>query len=157
MIAENSKSSPKVMPFPPLVFFGALGLGTLLNWLMPMHSYASEWSQRIGGILGFVGTAFGLWGVWTLRRAGTGVRPDQPVTALVTGGPYRFSRNPLYVALTMIYVGITVAWGAWWPLATLVPALAVVHWRIVRREEQFLEIRFGDEYRAYRARVRRWV
>ncbi len=157
MIAEHSKDSPNVMSCPPLVFLGALGLGLLLNWLMPVWSFSSEGMQVAGGMLGLAGTLLGFWGVYALRRAGTAVRPDQPVTALVTRGPFRYSRNPLYIALTTIYVGITVTLGAWWPVATLVPALAVVHWRIVRREEQFLETRFGDEYRAYRARVRRWV
>jgi protein-S-isoprenylcysteine O-methyltransferase Ste14 len=157
MIAEQSKDTPNVMSCPPLVFFGALGVGFLLNWLLPIPSYASESSRIIGGILGFTGTSLGVWGAYTLHRAGTAVRPDQPVTALVTRGPFRYSRNPLYVALTTIYVGIMITCGEWWPLATLVPALALVHWRIVRREEQFLEGRFGDEYRAYKARVRRWI
>lgn len=157
MIAEHSKDTPNVISCPPLVFLGALGLGFLLNWLMPIQSYASEAWRIIGGILGLAGTSLGVWGAYTLRRAGTGVRPDQPVTALVAGGPFRYSRNPLYIALTTIYAGIAITFGAWWPLATLVPALALVHWRIVRREEQYLEARFGDEYRAYKARVRRWI
>ena len=157
MIAEQTKESPNAMSCPPLVFVGALGVGFILNWLMPMYSYSSQLSQLFGGILGLAGSSLATWGVWRLLRAGTGVRPDRPVTALVTDGPYRFTRNPLYIALTIIYAGITIAWGAWWPLATLVPALAVVHWRIVRREEDFLEARFGDTYRAYKAQVRRWV
>ena len=132
-------------------------MGFLLNWLWPMGSFGGEPWLIAGGVLGLAGTLLGAWGAYTLHRAGTGVRPDQPVTALVTGGPYRFSRNPLYAALTTIYVGIAVTCGVWWPLATLAPALAVVHWRIVRREEHYLEGRFGEEYRAYKARVRRWV
>jgi protein-S-isoprenylcysteine O-methyltransferase Ste14 len=157
MIAEQSKDTPNVISCPPLVFFGALGVGFLLNWLLPIQTYASESSRIIGGILGLAGTSFGTWGAYTLRRAGTAVRPDQPVTALVTGGPFRYSRNPLYIGLTTIYVGITITCGEWWPLATLVPALALVHWRIVRREEQYLEGRFGDRYRDYKAHVRRWI
>ena len=157
MIAEHSKNAPNVMSCPPLVFLGALGLGFLLNWLLPLRSFSSESARIVGGILGLAGTLLGAWGVHTLHRAGTGVRPDQPVTALVTGGPFRYSRNPLYIALTAIYLGIALSLGAWWPLATLVPALAVVHWKIVRREEQYLEARFQDEYRAYKTRVRRWI
>lgn len=92
-----------------------------------------------------------------MRRAGTSVRPDRPVTALVTDGPFQFTRNPLYIGLTTIYVGISLSTGVLWMLVTLVPTLAIVHWKIVRREEQFLEAKFGEAYRLYTARVRRWV
>jgi protein-S-isoprenylcysteine O-methyltransferase Ste14 len=154
---SRSKDSQNVMSCPPLVFLGALGAGWLLNWLMPIWSFSSESLREAGGLMGFAGTSLGLWGVYTLLRARTGVRPGQPVTALVTGGPFRYSRNPLYIGLITIYLGVILAWGVWWALATLIPALAVVQWRIVLREEQFLEARFGEEYRAYKARVKRWV
>lgn len=157
MIAERSRETPKVMSCPPLVFLGALGLGLLLTWLLPPGAFSSQPLRVTGAVLGLTGTLLGAWGVHTLHRAGTDVRPDHPVTTLVTGGPFRYSRNPLYIALIIIYAGITISLGAWWALATLVPALAIVQWRIVRREEQYLEARFGDKYRAYKARVRRWI
>jgi protein-S-isoprenylcysteine O-methyltransferase Ste14 len=157
MIVERTKETPNVISFPPLVFAGAFGLGLLLYWLIPSHSFSCEFLRAAGGMLGLTGSSLGIWGVYALRRAGTGLRPSSPVTVLVTNGPYRYSRNPLYLALTIIYVGGTMSLGDWWPLVTLVPALAFVHWRIVWREEEYLEVRFGDEYRAYKARVRRWV
>ena len=85
------------------------------------------------------------------------MRPDLPVMALVTDGPFRYTRNPLYMASTTIYSGIALSTGVWWLWVTLVPALMVVHWKIVKREEQFLEWKFGDRYRSYKSRVRRWV
>lgn len=103
------------------------------------------------------GFVFGLWGIHAMHRAGTFVRPDLPVMALVTDGPFRYTRNPLYASLTTMYAGIALSTGIWWLWVTLIPALAVVHWKIVRREEQFLEAKFGDRYRSYKARVRRWV
>lgn len=157
MNAEPSEKAPNVMPCPPLVFFVAWGAGLLLDRLAPLRAYGSESWKVAGGILSFAGIVIGLWGVRTLRRAGTTVRPDRPVRALVTDGPFRYSRNPLYGALTLVYAGVTLLAGAVWPLATLVPVLAVVRWRIVGREEQYLEERFGDEYRDYKARVRRWI
>ena len=108
-------------------------------------------------MMGVFGTTLAFWGTYTFRRAGTHVRPSRPVTALVTGGPFRYSRNPFYLAMTVIYIGITLYVGFLWPLVTLVPALIMVQWRIVRREEQFLESRFGEDYRAYKARVHRWI
>jgi len=145
------------MACPPLAFLGALGAGLLLQWLIPIRPFPLGFSQPLGGAFCLASIAVGIWGSTTMRRAGTNVRPDRPVTALVTGGPFRFSRNPLYLSLTALYLGITLLGDALWPLATLLPALAVVHWRIVLREERFLEARFGDEYRAYKARVRRWL
>jgi protein-S-isoprenylcysteine O-methyltransferase Ste14 len=157
MISERSKDSPEVISYPPAVYAGAFGLGALLNWLVPLRSYVCESSHIAGWIMGFLGTMLGLWGVHAFHRAGTAVRPRRPVTALVTNGPFRYSRNPLYVGMTIIYLGMTLQLGSWWPLATLIPALAMVHWRIVLREEQFLENRFGENYRAYKAHVRRWI
>lgn len=157
MEIEHSRNTPDVISCPPLVFFSALGAGLLLNWLAPWHAFSSNFFQVAGGLLGLTGTMIGLWGVHTLHRAGTSVRPDHPVNALVTGGPFRYSRNPLYVAMTAIYLGITFSIGTGWPLVTLVPVLVMVHWKIVRREERFLENRFGDKYRAYKAHVHRWI
>jgi protein-S-isoprenylcysteine O-methyltransferase Ste14 len=157
MISEDSKDSPDVISCPPLVFLGALGLGLLLDWLVPSRRFSSESFQVTGWILAFAGFLIGSWGVRAFHRAGTNVRPDLPVTALVTSGPFRYSRNPLYIALTMIYLGITLSVGSLWPLATLVPVLAVVQYKIVRREEEYLESRFGDDYRAYKAQVNRWI
>ena len=157
MIAEQAKDTPSVISYPPMVFLGALGAGWLLNWLFPLPPHVSLLWYVAGRILSLCGTSLGLWGVYALHRAGTHVRPELPVTALVTDGPFRYSRNPLYVALTTIYVATIFYTGMWWLAVTLVPALAFVHWKIVMREEQYLESRFGENYRAYKARVRRWI
>ncbi|HUE37040.1 MAG TPA: isoprenylcysteine carboxylmethyltransferase family protein [Candidatus Acidoferrum sp.] len=157
MTSEDTKDSPDIISCPPLVYLGALGLGLLMDWLFPAHWLLSESWQVAGGILGATGTVIGFWGVHAFHRAGTNVRPDRPVTALVTSGPFRYSRNPLYIALTVIYLGISLTGGSLWPLATLIPALTVVQCKIVRREEQYLESRFGNAYRAYKAQVHRWI
>jgi protein-S-isoprenylcysteine O-methyltransferase Ste14 len=156
-MAESSIDTPGVMACPPLAFLAALGLGLLLHWLMPGHLLPVLFARCLGAALCLASVAAAIWGSATMRRAGTNVRPDRPVTALVTGGPFRFSRNPLYLSLTALYLGITLLCDALWPLATLVPLLAVVHWRIILREERFLEAKFGDDYRAYKTRVRRWL
>ena len=156
-MAESSTDLPDVMVCPPLIFLGALGLGLFLQRLMPVHLLPVLFSRPLGAVLCLASVTVGIWGGITMRRAGTNVRPDRPVTALVTGGPFRFSRNPLYLSLTALYLGITLLCNTLWPLVTLVPLLAVVHWRIVLREERFLEAKFGDAYRAYKTRVRRWI
>src|ERR1700723_136508 len=100
MIAEQSKNSPRVISFPPLVFLSASGAGVFLNWLMPLPLFPSVPLKIVGGILCIVGTILGLWGVHTFHHAGTNIRPDRPVNALVTDGPFRYSRNPFYIAMT---------------------------------------------------------
>ena len=92
-----------------------------------------------------------------MKRAGTNIRPDQPTLAIVSDGPFRFTRNPLYLALTGLYVGITLLVDALWPLLLLIPALAVLQWGVVAREERYWESKFGGPYRVYKSRVRRWV
>ena len=92
-----------------------------------------------------------------MKRAGTNVRPDQPSLAIVTDGPFRFSRNPMYLATTGLYLGITLLVNTPWPLILLSPMLLVLHWGVVRREERYLEAKFGEPYRAYKSRVGRWV
>ncbi|HEV8673882.1 MAG TPA: isoprenylcysteine carboxylmethyltransferase family protein [Methylomirabilota bacterium] len=95
--------------------------------------------------------------ILALRRAGTSVNPARPTTALVTWGPYRVTRNPLYVGLTMLYLGLTAWFNALWPLLLLPIVLVVMQRGVIVREERYLERKFGEEYRRYKARVRRWL
>jgi protein-S-isoprenylcysteine O-methyltransferase Ste14 len=157
MTSEDTKTSPDVISCPPLLYLGAMAPGLLLDWLVPVQKFSSASCPVTGWFLAFAGFCIGFWGVRTFIRAGTNVRPDLPVTALVTDGPFRYSRNPLYMACTIIYLGITLSVGSLWLLLMLVPTLAVVHYRIVRREEEYLEGRFGESYRAYKAQVNRWI
>lgn len=156
-MTDRLKDSPDVIACPPLIFLAALGLGLLLHWLIPIWSCPMIFSKPLGIALCLTGIAVGFWGSATMHRAGTNVRPDLPAKALVTGGPFRFSRNPLYLSLIAFYLGITLFCGAMWPLIMLAPVLVFVHWRIVLREERYLETKFGDAYRDYKTRVRRWI
>lgn len=156
-MATHSKDLPGVTACPPLIFLTTLGLGLLLHWLIPIGSFPPSFSGPLGLVLCAAGVGVGFWGCATMLRAGTNVRPDRPVTTLVTGGPFRFSRNPLYLSLIALYLGIALLFHALWPLVMLVPLLLIVHRNIVLREERFLEAKFGDVYRLYKNRVRRWL
>jgi protein-S-isoprenylcysteine O-methyltransferase Ste14 len=140
-----------------MLFLAALGVGLYLQRLMPVRTFPPEPACVAGAALCCAAVTVGIWGSITMHRAGTNVRPDRPATALVTGGPFRFSRNPLYLSLITLYLGITLLFDAMWPLIMLMPVLAFVHWRIVLREEKYLETKFGDAYRDYKTRVRRWI
>ena len=90
-------------------------------------------------------------------RAGTNVPPNKPTVTIVTGGPFRFTRNPLYLGGTLVYLGFAMVLGSVWLLWLFVPMVLVLRWGIIHREERYLEAKFGEVYLAYKARVRRWL
>ena len=101
--------------------------------------------------------ALAVWFARTLRAADTTLRIDKPVTSLVQDGPFRYSRNPGYLSLTMLYAGIAVRRNALWAILLLPLVVYVIQREVIEREERYLERTFGEEYLAYKARVRRWV
>ena len=140
----------------PLVFAGLFAVGLGLNGVLP-HAEFTGTVRAIGwgmAIVGFVGV--GLPGIIALRRAGTSPNPNRPTTTLVVTGPYRFTRNPLYLSMALIYAGIALA-ASFLGVLVLLPVAMVIVDRNAMLEEAYLERRFGDAYRAYKARVRRWV
>ena len=145
---------------PPKLFLGALLAGVLLEWLWPLGWFAG-WPAlaRYGLGLLLAGTGVALMAsAWDLfRRAGTAIPPWEPTTALVTSGVYRVSRNPIYLSVMILYLGLALLLGAGWSLILLVPAVAILQVAVIRREEAYLDRRFGEAYRQYRARVRRWI
>ncbi len=154
---QSSSDAPGGVVFSPLLYAATLGAGLVLQWLIPRHPLPPVPARLFGGLLLIGSAALARWGERTMRRAGTNVDPRQPAVALVVEGPFRFSRNPLYLSLTGLYLGMALLVNAIWPLILLVPLLAVVHWGIIKREERYLEAKFGEPYHAYRARVRRWL
>jgi len=137
---------------PPAIFAIAFLLGFLLRDLLPRLG-----SPQIGTFLAIIGLAIGVWALATMLRAGTHPDPSRPSTVLVTGGPYRFSRNPMYVAMTILYVGAALLFRIIPALILLPIALLLLEFGVIRREERYLEAKFGDRYRDYRSRVRRWA
>ena len=97
------------------------------------------------------------WFLRTIRKAEVPIRTDQPVPRLTTGGPFRYSRNPSYLALAMIYAGIASLRNSLWAMLLLPPVVAVMQREVIGREERYLERAFGEEYLAYKGKVRRWV
>ena len=148
--------SPGVIAFPPLIYGGTLLVGLLLHVLVPIGRLPALPARLSGAILFLGSGALAAWAQNAMRRAGTNIRPDQPSTTIVIDGPFRFTRNPLYMAATGLYAGAALLIDAVWPLVLLAPMLMIIEWGVVHREERYLEAKFGDTYRAYRSRVRRW-
>jgi protein-S-isoprenylcysteine O-methyltransferase Ste14 len=146
-----------VIALPPLLYAGAFLVALVLRWLMPLP--IARWAIALpsGVLLSVVAVAIARWGRRTMQAAGTNINPGLPATTVVMSGPFRYSRNPLYIALTLLYLGLTLAVNTWWGIIALVPLLITMHVGVVLREERYLERKFGDEYRDYRSRVRRYV
>ena len=142
---------------PPLLYSGTLLLGLLLNKLFPLPFLPSGLNRAVGASMVIGGQIVAIASVRALRRAGNSPRPDVPVRELVEEGPYSRSRNPLYLSMTMIYAGIAAMANARWSILLLPAALTAINNGMVRREESYLEEKFGDRYRDYKARVRRWL
>ena len=148
---------PGVIAFPPGLFAGTFLAGLLVQWLIPRPLLSSTVARPVGAALLILGIALANWGRRTMRRGGTNIDPGEPALAIVTDGPFHFSRNPLYVAITLFYLGLTLLANALWPLLLLIPLLLLTHYGIVLREERYLEKKFGETYLNYKRQVRRWV
>ena len=153
----NTGDKPAVIAPPPLIFLGFMLLGLGAEVLWPADFLAERLQYLLGSALFSMGGILVAVCITEFRRAGTNFQTHKPTNALITGGPYRISRNPIYIALSLAYLGIAVVADSGWMVAMLVPALAVIHFGVITREEKYLEAKFGDEYRYYKNTVRRWL
>jgi protein-S-isoprenylcysteine O-methyltransferase Ste14 len=155
-VADN----PGLIAPPPLIYVGSLLVGLLLNLLLPVKLLPK---RRRGTGLIFGATSIGL-GVMLarsafqqMRRAKTNINPTQPTMAIVTEGPYRLTRNPIYVALTLLYAGISLLFNSFWSMLLLPFVLVLMNLGVIDREERYLEGKFGELYLNYKRSVRRWL
>jgi protein-S-isoprenylcysteine O-methyltransferase Ste14 len=142
---------------PPLIFLAGLAIGFALEALLPGSSAPGAVRWILGGLLLLAGLTLLASFNTLFNRHDTAVEPWKPTTAIVTTGPYRFTRNPAYLGMALVYVGIALLASALWVLLPLPVVLAVIDNGVIKREERYLERKFGDEYVAYRRGVRRWI
>jgi protein-S-isoprenylcysteine O-methyltransferase Ste14 len=156
-MSEEPDDHPGVLVFPPLLWLICIVIGLIAHFVSYDHWSLPSW-VRVGGVaLTLAGFALTYWGRRVMQAAGTNIRPDKPALAIVADGPFAFTRNPLYLGLVTMFAGIGIALASPAFLIVLVPLALVLHVGVVLREEQYLEDKFGDAYRAYKARVRRWI
>ena len=159
-ISDKPNEAPEtagVVARPPLIYGGALAVGLLAKPLFPTAFLPHRVARMLGLPLLGAGLLLFLSALRSIRRAGTEVRTSKPTTRLVVEGPYRFTRNPIYLGFTLVYGGITALTHSL-PSALLLPFVLVVMRRgVIEREERYLERIFGEEYLRYKARVRRWI
>ena len=142
---------------PPAIFAAGLLAGAVVHAVRPAPAAGRGVRLLFGLPLIAAGLGLGVWARQTMRAAGTPLRPTRPSTAVVSGGPYRLTRNPVYLAMSLIYAGLALLSGRTWAFLFLPGVLAVVQSGVVAREERYLEAKFGATYRDYRERVRRWL
>lgn len=141
---------------PPIVYLVAIALGIGLEAVWPTRPLPGGFAP-LGLVLILLSVALFVLAIRELRTARTTFRTQQPTTTMVTTGPYRLSRNPIYLAFTLLQLGIGLWQDSAWVLGLLAPALVLVSIGTIAREERYLEAKFGDEYRSYCAAVRRWL
>jgi protein-S-isoprenylcysteine O-methyltransferase Ste14 len=155
---NTAPDNPGVIARPPLLYLSSLILGLALDFAAPIRLADDPTPQHVaGGLLLVAGIGLMTVAMRRFRAAGTNVPTYLPAEALVIAGPYRFSRNPIYVAMTSIYLGIALLLGNGWMLLIAIPLLVTMRYGVVAREERYLEGKFGDPYRDYKRRVRRWL
>ena len=153
----DDQDNPGIKVPPPLIYLLPLLLGLLLNRRAHVPFLPSGVKRTIGWPLIGGGVLLARWFRQTMREADAPVRTDRPVPRLTTEGPFRYTRNPGYLSLAMIYAGIAVLRNSLWAIALLPLVLLVIHREVIGREERYLERTFGEEYLTYKARVRRWM
>jgi protein-S-isoprenylcysteine O-methyltransferase Ste14 len=154
---ESDEPTAGVIAPPPLIFLSGLALAFGLEALLPSASIPGALSWPLGALLVVCGLVLLRTFLTSFHRAGTAVEPWKPTSAIVTSGPYRLTRNPAYLGMALTYAGIALLAKALWPFATLLVVLALIDRGVIAREERYLEREFGDEYRRYKATVRRWI
>lgn len=154
---ESERDTAGVVAPPPLIFLAGLGIGFGLEALLPGGSLPDLVRWALGGLLVVSGLALLATFNLSFNRSGTAVEPWKPTTAIVTSGPYGFTRNPAYLGMALVYVGIAFLAGAPWALVPLPLVLLVINNGVILREERYLERKFGSEYLDYKGRVRRWI
>ena len=154
---DSRKDNPGVIAPPPLIYTGAFLLSLFLHGRFPLPLVPNRAKTLLGATL--IGSASIIVSICFLkmREAGTNIEPTQPTTALVTGGPYRFTRNPIYLALTLFYIGVAMLFNTLWAVLLLPVVLLIMNRGVIDREETYLTKKFGEQYLAYKEKVRRWL
>jgi protein-S-isoprenylcysteine O-methyltransferase Ste14 len=152
---------PGVLVPPPLLFALPLLTGFIVQHFVPTHIVNGADPERTIRLVGWaeiaIALALGAWAIATFRRLQTAVIPRYPARVLADEGPYKLTRNPMYLGFAVLYLGVCFVANAFWPLIFLPEAIALAYLFAIRLEEAYLAREFGDAYREYRARVRRWI
>lgn len=153
----TQRDRPDIVAPPPLLYLAALVLVFALQWSWPLPILNLAVTSWLGWAALVLGLALNLWGVWSMKRARTPINPYRAVENIVTAGAFRLSRNPLYVGLDLVLLGVALMLDSLWGIVVLLVVLVVMHFGVILPEERYLEEKFGEPYRRYLAAVRRYL
>jgi protein-S-isoprenylcysteine O-methyltransferase Ste14 len=153
---EDKKGAAVKFP-PPAIFASAILLGAGLQYLRPVGLGVPESAEIFGYVFVLFGIMIAVLVATSFRRAGTAIEPWKPTTSIVTTGFYAWSRNPIYAGFCLINIGIGIASNSFWIYISFVPAAYLLYYVAIAKEEAYLEGKFGEEYLAYKKKVRRWI
>ena len=154
---KKDKDNPNVIAPPPLIFLSGLLVGGFVAWHHPFPILPKTVAIVVGILLIVVGIG-AIATTWTqMRKAKTNIEPWKPTTAILDTGFYGYSRNPIYVAMIFIYLGVSCLFNSIWFLPFLPVAILIIYFGVILREEKYLTRKFGESYLNYKAKVRRWI
>lgn len=146
-----------VKVLPPFIYLGFIFLSLILNYYIGFNLFA-WWSQMVIGILLMgLGSGIAAAAFTQFTQIGTGVKPITPTTQIVSDGIFAYTRNPMYLGLTLVYVGFMVLCDIFWGLVLTIPLVFIIRHYAIAREEEYLSDKFGEEYEEYKSKVRRWL
>ncbi len=156
-MSPETPDRPGVIAPPPLIYLAAIlagaGLERVWRWRLPIGG-----SGRVAGLLLIAAAvAVAVWAVRAFDRAKTSPKPHKPATAIVTDGPFRYTRNPIYISFTFVQIGAALMGASGWILVLLVPVLLLIRVGVIAREERYLDRKFAGDYLRYKNSVRRWI
>lgn len=154
---SRAQQDPRRFSFPPAIPVARLLASWGMGYVWPLHITWPAWAFWAGLALFTLPHALAAWVRHTFRRHHTGVAPRGDVVEIVSGGPFEYTRNPMYLTLIILYIGATLLFRLAWAPLLLIPVFLTLHFAVIRPEEQYLESKFGEDYVRYRQRVRRWL
>jgi len=156
-VSSSESDKPNVLAPPPLLFGGALALGLVVHLAFPVPLLPRGPAGWLGALLILTSIPIGVSALRALVRAKTPIDPRKPTTAIVTEGAFRISRNPIYLSLLLLYLGLAALINSLWIVLFALPLVVVLQRGVVEREERYLERRFGERYLGYKSRVGCWI
>lgn len=155
---NNHKETAGVVLPPPIVLLLALVAASALHWLRAWPIFQTGTLHVLpGAVLIAAAVLLAAWSMRTMRLAGTRYETSQPSSSIVSHGPFRITRNPIYVAMLMLLLGVGIAFNSGWAVLMMLPFFLVIRYGVIAREEAYLEGKFGADYSAYKRTVRRWL
>ena len=156
-MTQDTDSSNAIVR-PPFAWALAIAAALGADWLYPLPFVPGPIPRTVvGGAVFALGFVLAIWAIVTIRKAGTRVETNRPTTTIVTRGPYRFTRNPIYLGMLLGQTGLAIGFDSLWMLFALLPFYLVIRYGVIAREEAYLERKFGNVYLDYKSRVWRWL